>query len=65
MKQRTFKCAGKNYVITRGTVTQAKKELKKEAKENIEHLEDTRRDVGLTQKQSQKMAEFKRIVRSC
>ena len=65
MKQRTFKCAGNNYVVARGTISQAKKELKKEAKENINYLKDIQRDVGLTQKQRQKMTEFKRIVRSC
>lgn len=65
MKQRTFKCLGNTYVVARGTISQAKKELKKEAKENISYLKDIQRDVGLTQKQRQKMIEFKRIVKSC
>jgi len=65
MKKRTFKCAGSNYVVARGTISQAKKELKKEAKENINYLKDIQRDVGLTTKQKQKMIEFKRIVKSC
>ena len=61
-----FKCAGSTYIIPgRGTVKQAKAGLKKESKETLKYIEDIRKDVGLTPIQKQRVAELKRIIRSC
>ena len=66
MVTKNFKCAGRTYVVNgRTSIIQAKKELKKEAKESIEYLKDVQKDVGLTTKQKQKMVELRRIIRSC
>ncbi len=67
LKLKRFKCAGETYVVGGNTtITQAKRNLKRESKETLKIiLEDKEHFGGISKMQQQRVTELRRIIRSC